>query len=183
MIFNSSVIIHSFLIFYFFLLSLQFQFLVWRPQMTWCELCLQENCSLAVYMQEVWVKFWTLGPHMHSDIDLGRFSHYLLKKSLPWEKVKRLDLNSWLIKKRLQGDLFNTSWIWGHFPNSDCNKETGFAGRLMDWISGLSFCCVTIPTSDTGPSIKAVQESNVYSLVQGIFGWNAACPTLVRRNS
>lgn len=43
-------------------------------------------------MQEVWVKFWTLGARLHSDIDLGRFVHYLLEKSLPWEKVKGLDL-------------------------------------------------------------------------------------------
>lgn len=127
---------------------------------------LQPGCANA---RKIWVKFWTLGPHMHSDIDLGRFSHYLFKKSLPWEKAKRLDLNSWLIKKRLQGDLFNTSWIRGHFPSSDCNKETGFVGWLMDWISDLSFCHVTIPTYDAGPSIKAVQESNIYIVLFKVF--------------
>lgn len=47
-ILNSSVIILSFIIFKFCLLSLQFRFLVWRPRMTWCELCLQENFSLSL---------------------------------------------------------------------------------------------------------------------------------------
>lgn len=42
--------LHYFLI---CLLSLQFQFLVWRPRMPWCELCLQDNCSLAMQVQEV----------------------------------------------------------------------------------------------------------------------------------
>lgn len=109
-------------------------------------------------MREVWVKFWTLGAHLHSNIDLGRFAHYMLEKSLPCKKVKGLDLNSDWYRKDIKVTFIIQAEFGVTFQAQIAITKQDLQADL--WIrlveTDIWFFHVTIQISDAGPLVKTI---------------------------